>query len=277
MKRILCLCMLILSLCGCSVNKDLTEDEILFELDWQGKHVLFYESLTLSYTDGSQNYSTDYQMLNSENGQYRLYVALMNEGNPYTVYQDGTAAEPIASFIYKDFSGEEYEKTLAWMKEMNLVSDDLELNNVTAVIYALDISKVSSIDYDGLPEYISRRWVDAGDNQMRGDSVVFTLEELTQIIGSWEKTSAAKNQIVKSSRTIRVSWEGVSDNYFVYNNGMNLHIPEINVSSVMINGVKLMEVENKLDYGNAFTVYYKLTSSQWDEFDEWVTNLELYK
>jgi len=94
------------------------------------------------------------------------------------------------------------------------------------------------------------------------------------MIHTWQKAEITKNQIQSPYDRVRqVSWEGFSLNELLFNNGMKMHIPEIEVSMVIVNKKQYMEVENRLDYDASFVSYYSLSEQQWNDFENWKNQL----
>jgi len=264
----------ILILFGCSSQLKNSEENVLHKMNWEGKEILFYESSVLSYTDGEKTYNTEMQMMNSEDGSKRFYVTLIPSDSFIEVYQDGVAVEPIDTFVYKTFRGAEYDSALTLMKRLDIVDDNLELKDLHAVIYSLDTLKTTSMMTETMPESIGRKWVSISKDTMRGYVVDFALEELETMIHTWQKAEITKNQIQSPYDRVRqVSWEGFSLNELLFNNGMKMHIPEIEVSMVIVNKKQYMEVENRLDYDASFVSYYSLSEQQWNDFENWKNQL----
>lgn len=264
----------ILILFGCSTQPKESEENILHKMNWEGKEILFYESSGLSYTDGKKTYNTEMQMLNSEDGTKRLYVTLIPSKDNISVYQDEVRIDPIDTFEYKNFEGEIYDAALTLMKQLKAVDASLELDNVHAVVYSLDTMNKASIKTESMPESIGVKWVAVSKDTMHGQVVDFTLEELETMIQSWEKAEVTKNQIQSEyGRNYQVNWKGVGFNELLFNNGMRMHIPELEVSIVRVNEKRYMEVINRMDYNASYASYYSLSEQQWSEFENWKNQL----
>lgn len=262
-----------LMMASCSSNQEIPEDQVLYRMNWEGKEITFFETSNLSYTDGKNTYSTSFHMLNSDDGDKRLYVIEDAFGIEYQVLQNGEVQEPIGTFVVKNYEGEIYEKSFELVQRLGVVDDHLVLSNVVAKIYSLDISKPTSLWFDSMQETVARRWDKTSDSNYRGYIVDLDFSVLEKLMSSWDEASVAKNLVSAYTREYLISWENVASNQLIYDNGMKMHVPALNVNRVTVNDEQYIEVENQMDYDHSFTTYYQLTNQQMNELLEWKTSL----
>lgn len=258
-------------LVGCRASSD----EVLYQMSWQGKEITFYDDTVLSYTDTEKRYSIDYQMMNSKDKSKRLYVCLGTENYTYAITQDGIAIEPIAAFEYKTYSSKEYEDALNVLKKLNLIEEDIQLSTVYAYVYSLDINKTTSYSGNQVPDTVSRRWVYIEIDEAVGTKVELSLDDVEKMISTWNKTSVSKDKITSRNKKRQITWEDTKNNILIYELGMKLHVPALTLSTIELENQTLIEVENRLDYFNAFCEYYELSNEQLNDFLSWKASLKI--
>lgn len=262
---------ILIMLVGCSTFKD----EAFYQMSWQGKEITFYDGSILSYTDTEERYSIDYQMMNSKDNSKRFYVRLGTEHDNYAITQDGIVIEPITTFEYNTYSSKEYEDTLELLKKLNFVDEDIQLSTIYAYVYSLDINKTTSYSGNQIPDTVSRRWVYTEINEAEGTKVDFSIEEVEKMILTWNKTSIPKDKITSRNKKRQLTWEDTKSNILMYELGMKMHIPTLTFSTIELENQNIIEVENRLDYFNAFCEYYELSDEQLNDFLSWKASLKI--